>query len=95
MSDRETKKNDPVLPRTPVETLIFDIWQELLKREDFGIDDDFFAVGGHSLLVMQLTFRIEEETGLAFSNLDVFANPTIRRLAEMVFARLLEEEGAA
>jgi amino acid adenylation domain-containing protein len=86
---------DRVPPRTPVEALIFDVWRELLKREDFGIDDDFFAVGGHSLLVMQLTFRIEEETGLAFSNLDVFANPTIRRLGEMVFARLLEEEGAA
>jgi hypothetical protein len=84
-----------VLPRTPVEALLFDVWRELLKREDFGIDDDFFAVGGHSLLVMQLNFRIEEETGLALSNLDVFANPTIRRLAEMVFARLLEEEGAA
>jgi hypothetical protein len=84
-----------VMPRTPVESLIFDVWRELLKREDFGIDDDFFAVGGHSLLVMQLTFRIEEETGLTFSNLDVFANPTIRRLGEMVFSRLLEDEGSA
>jgi amino acid adenylation domain-containing protein len=86
---------DRVPPRTPVEELIFGVWRELLKRDDFGIDDDFFAVGGHSLLVMQLTFRIEEDTGLTLSNLDVFANPTIRRLGEMVFARLVDEEGAA
>jgi amino acid adenylation domain-containing protein len=85
---------DRVLPRTPVEELLFALWRELLKRDDFGIDDDFFAVGGHSLLVMQLSFRIEEETGLELSNLEVFAHPTIRRLGAQVFARLVAEEEA-
>jgi amino acid adenylation domain-containing protein len=77
---------DRALPRTHGEQVLFRLWRELLKRNDFGIDDDFFAVGGDSLLVMQLSFRIREETGLELTNFDVFAHPTIRGIARLIDA---------
>ncbi len=78
-----------VAPRTPVEALIASIWSELLGRENIGIDDDFFDMGGHSLLIMQLAFRLEEETGETMEPIDFFRFSTIRALALEVTERLV------
>src|SRR5690348_17434624 len=47
-------------PRTPVEAQMAAIWHEVLGVDQIGIDDNFFALGGHSLLLTQL--RSEEHT---------------------------------
>lgn len=71
-----------VAPRTPVEELVAEVWQEPLGAGACGIDDDFFDLGGHSLLAMQVGFRLEEETGVAVARTDLFRHPTIRAFAE-------------
>ncbi|MFI9550027.1 amino acid adenylation domain-containing protein [Nonomuraea endophytica] len=53
-----------VPPRTPMEEGIATIWAELLSRERVGMTDDFFTLGGHSLLVVRLIGRIDEEFGV-------------------------------
>ncbi|MCU0789979.1 MAG: amino acid adenylation domain-containing protein, partial [Nitratireductor sp.] len=89
-------EQDFVAPRTPVEKLVAGLWSELLELEKIGIDDDFFDLGGHSLLVLQLAMRLEEEIALSMDYGDFFRFPTIRMLALEITQRLLllEEEQA-
>src|SRR4029077_19629039 len=51
---------DFVAPRTPVEELLAELWSGLLAVERVGAHDDFFQLGGHSLLVSQLVSRIRD-----------------------------------
>jgi amino acid adenylation domain-containing protein len=57
------------------------IWEDVLGTSDFGPEDSFFAVGGHSLLIAKLRLLIEEKLGLPVSNVDLFQFPTIAGLA--------------
>lgn len=50
-------------PRTHCQRMLVRIWRDLLDLEDVGIAEDFFAVGGHSLLAVRLVAQIERETG--------------------------------
>lgn len=71
-----------VAPRDELERAIAQIWQDVLGREAIGIDDDFFEVGGHSLLAMKVLTRIEHATGARMAMRALFERPTIRGLAE-------------
>jgi acyl carrier protein len=74
-----------VAPRTPMERAIAEIWQDLLGVEKVGVDDNFFDLGGHSLLSIQVVARLEKKLGL-------HANPKeliLRNLAQL--ARSYEE----
>ncbi|MBJ7310430.1 non-ribosomal peptide synthetase [Rugamonas sp. CCM 8940] len=71
-------------PHNDTERAILAIWSELLARHDLGTDDEFFSVGGDSLLTLPLVFHL----GLAF-NVEVplsavFAAPTVAALARVV-----------
>lgn len=61
---RQVPRYDPVeeyvAPQTPVEKTLATIWSEALAVERVGIHDDFFALGGNSLLIMKITTRIRE-----------------------------------
>jgi amino acid adenylation domain-containing protein len=50
-------------PRTATERLLASIWSDLLKTSDFGTQDNFFDIGGHSLLAMQALLAMEDKTG--------------------------------
>lgn len=84
-----------VLPRTPVEQLLSDIWCDLLSLDTVGIDDDFFELGGHSLVATLLIFRISQEIDEEVPLRIIFEKSTIRSLALEVTARLLENERAS
>lgn len=73
-----------VAPRTETEHLLAAIWQALLKQPQVGIYDNFFALGGHSLLVTELIFRIEATLGLDIGVRTIFEHPTIAELAEQL-----------
>jgi amino acid adenylation domain-containing protein len=71
-------------PRNPVQEVLAGIWSELLNVERVGIDDDFFQLGGHSLLVARLAARVRQAFGAELSMVEVFKNPTIAALAAAV-----------
>ncbi|SME90659.1 amino acid adenylation domain-containing protein [Tistlia consotensis] len=80
-------------PRTPlpqgeaaIRRELAAIWATLLGREEVGLDVSFFDVGGHSLLVVKLQERLAERFGVELPIGELFAHPTLRRLA----ARLQE-----
>ncbi|MCW5671590.1 MAG: SDR family NAD(P)-dependent oxidoreductase [Hydrogenophaga sp.] len=70
-----------------IEGRIGAIWSELLGVDDIGLDDDFFALGGHSLMATRIIARIEEQFGARLSLRDLFEGPSIRQLAAKVAAQ--------
>ncbi len=60
------------------------IWEEVLTTGQFGPEDSFFDVGGHSLLMAELRRLIETRMGRAVSNIELFQFPTIRSLARHI-----------
>ncbi len=69
---------------TPVESALADVFSELLDIRGFGRHDNFFELGGHSLLGAQLVARIHEHFGVEVTLLEVFDNPTLAQMAEIV-----------
>jgi amino acid adenylation domain-containing protein len=63
------------------ERTLAQIWEELLATTKFGLDDNFFDVGGHSLLMVKLQTMIGERLKIEVSSIDLFQYPTIRSLA--------------
>ena len=70
-----------VAPRRDVEQRLCEIWSALLGIERIGIQDNFFRMGGHSLLAVQLISKIRDEFGLELAVSTLFDCPTIEQLA--------------
>jgi amino acid adenylation domain-containing protein len=73
-----------VAPRTPTETLLANIWAEVLGLERVGIHDHFFELGGHSLLALQVVSRIRQAAGVEAPLQAIFTTPTIAALAQHI-----------
>jgi len=69
-------------PRTQVEQTIARIWQETLHVQQVSVHDNFFDLGGHSLILVQVQERVREVFARDISLLDLFTYPTISALAE-------------
>ena len=78
-----------VTPATETETKLAKLWAELLQRESVDIDDDYFALGGNSLLAVNLFVRIENQFGVKLPLTSILEAPTVAQ-----FARLLETQGS-
>jgi acyl carrier protein len=70
-----------VSPENDLEARIAKIWQEVLKLPQVGALDNFFDLGGHSLLIVQVLSRVREALGRHLPMTDLFRFPTIRALA--------------
>ncbi|QLQ34153.1 MAG: hypothetical protein HZT40_09260 [Candidatus Thiothrix singaporensis] len=68
-------------PRTPTETAIARIWQELLRVEQIGVHDRFTDLGGHSLLAIRLLAALQQELGLEVSPGSLREFPSIAEMA--------------
>ncbi|HLL45372.1 MAG TPA: amino acid adenylation domain-containing protein, partial [Longimicrobiaceae bacterium] len=82
---------DAAAPRTELEEVLAAIWAEVLGTERVGIHDDFFALGGHSLLVTQVAARVRRALGVDLPFRDLFRAPTVAGIAARVEA--LRREG--
>ncbi|MFJ6608718.1 amino acid adenylation domain-containing protein [Streptomyces sp. NPDC091289] len=69
-------------PRTAQEHLVTRLYSEVLGRAPVAVDEDFFALGGHSLLVTRLAGRLRAELGLDVPVRTLFEAPTVAALAE-------------
>ncbi|MDI5978875.1 non-ribosomal peptide synthetase [Amycolatopsis magusensis] len=74
-----------VAPRTPLEEEITDIAGEFLGRDDVGVTDDFFDLGGHSLLVARMVDKLRRRYGIELLLQDLFTRePNVEQLAVIV-----------
>lgn len=69
-------------PRNPTETVIQSIWQAALQTETIGIHDNFFDLGGHSILAVGVVSRIESALQRPCALALLFKHPTVAELAE-------------
>jgi amino acid adenylation domain-containing protein len=75
---------DYTAPRTPTEEMLVEIWSDLLGAERVGVHDDFFQLGGHSLLVARLASRVRQAFQVELPMVEVFRQPTVAALAAAV-----------
>ncbi|MDX3100861.1 non-ribosomal peptide synthetase [Nonomuraea angiospora] len=81
-----------VAPRTTVETLLAEVWQDVLGVDKVGARDDFFALGGNSLQVLKMISRVKEELDVELGAREVFEQSELALLADRVEAVLLAED---
>ena len=77
-----TSNSAYVAPRNETEAKLAEIWAKLLKLERVGIDDNFFAIGGDSILSIQAVSRANQ-AGVGITTRQLFENPTIAALAAL------------
>jgi len=77
-----------VKPQTETEQSIAAVWQELLHLSEVGTEDNFFDLGGNSLLLVQVHAQLQKIFGEQLTMVDLFEHPTIGLLA----SRLSREE---
>jgi NAD(P)-dependent dehydrogenase (short-subunit alcohol dehydrogenase family)/acyl carrier protein len=75
-----------VEPRDALEASLVGIWQQLFRIEPIGVEDNFFLLGGDSLLAIQLGTRLRDQLGVDISVNDLFEEATIASLARKVEA---------
>ncbi len=86
LADREQKGYAP--PLSAMELKIAAIWQEELKIDRVGIDENFFDLGGNSLTLVRVHSRLKQDDPEAnISVIDLFRHPTIRTLAEFLTSK--------
>ncbi|MEQ9548564.1 MAG: amino acid adenylation domain-containing protein [Coleofasciculus sp. G3-WIS-01] len=73
---------DLVLPQSEIEQEIAQVWQGVLQLDAVGVNDNFFDLGGNSLLLIQVHKELVERFGSDLSVVALFQYPTIRRLAQ-------------
>ncbi|HKV09744.1 MAG TPA: amino acid adenylation domain-containing protein, partial [Thermoanaerobaculia bacterium] len=82
-------------PRTRTEREVADVWREVLKKEEIGIEASFFDLGGHSLLAIQVLSRLRAALGVEIPLRDLFEATTVETLAARVDAALGSRSGLA
>lgn len=85
--------NEPVPPRTSTEQLVAAVWRELLHLETLSVTDNFFEVGGHSLLAVQAVHEIAVRAGVELE-LEVFFDlDTLEQIAAEIDRRRALPQG--
>ncbi|WP_237386979.1 thioester reductase domain-containing protein [Xenorhabdus sp. Sc-CR9] len=91
VAERLNASYDVVQPQTETEKRVYAIWRDLLATDVFGITDDFFQIGGHSILVARMVENIEKAFLLRIPISGIYVEPTVARISaildEMTVAR--------
>jgi len=74
----------PTEPQKKLEKALAKLWREVLQKEVIGMNDNFFAIGGHSLKAAQFIYRAFEELRISLNLNDVFENPTLNKLTKII-----------
>ena len=82
------------MPQTDAELLIAAIWQEILHVEQVGIHDNFFDLGGHSLLMVQIHGKLQNIFPQELSMVGMFKYPTIHSLAKRLSQNLSKKSNS-
>ncbi|HEY9663718.1 MAG TPA: phosphopantetheine-binding protein, partial [Allocoleopsis sp.] len=83
-----------VQPQTQLEQLIAQIWKTVLQVPQVGLQDNFFDLGGHSLLMAQVQFQLQKQIQQEVSVVDLFQYPTVQSLAQYLSSQTILVETA-
>lgn len=78
------REKNYVIPRTPLENSLADIWADILQLERVGADDNFFELGGHSLTATRVISQIRDRLQMEISLQEFFNSPTVAELAQRI-----------
>ncbi|HKG81229.1 MAG TPA: phosphopantetheine-binding protein, partial [Pyrinomonadaceae bacterium] len=93
-SDRTDLETTRVLPRNEAEEAIAAAWREVVTVEQIGIYDNFFDLGGHSLLLVKIHNRLQEAFNREFSIVEMFRHTTIDSLANFITQKQSQESSS-
>ncbi|MBS0628759.1 MAG: amino acid adenylation domain-containing protein [Verrucomicrobia bacterium] len=82
LKSNETKQK--LLPRTPIEKKIHTIWSEILEKQDIGIEDSFFELGGNSLTITKMALKVKQVFNLEIPLAEFFKATKISLLADVL-----------
>jgi aryl carrier-like protein len=82
-------------PETELESRVAALWRELLHLPAVGVEENFFDLGGHSLLLARLQARLARELGSGLTMVELFQYPTVRSLAARLQGRGAADAQAA
>ena len=85
-SDQNSEAVAPTLPDS-IESAIANVWAHLLKVPHVGVDDNFFALGGDSLLAIQCISRLRDKNAIRLTLTDFFENGTVAEQATLIRER--------
>jgi hypothetical protein len=83
-----------IAPRTPIEEIMAEIWAAVLGISRAGVNDNFFSLGGHSLLGTMMISRVRDALGVELPLLSLFESPTVAGLSEIIERSLIEQADA-
>lgn len=82
--ERPPTPSPGALPDTSAEASVAALWAELLGRDAIGREDNFFDLGGHSLMAIEVYHRLRETLAPELRLVDLFAHPTVQSLAAFI-----------
>jgi len=85
-ADQTRAARGTVAPRTDTERALAALWAELLNVPSVGANDDFFEMGGHSLLAIKVVSRVRDVFGVDFPLRNLFERSTVATMAEAIDA---------
>jgi acyl carrier protein len=89
-------KDGYIAPQTELQQSLASLWAEFLKVDSVGLDDNFFEMGGHSLLAMQISFQVRDRFHVEFPLEAFLMTPVLsaqsERIEEMLFKQANEGE---
>ncbi len=91
---RSEAAGEYVAPRTPIEEMLAEIWAAVLGVSQVGVNDNFFTLGGHSLLGTVMISRVRDALRVELPLLSLFEAPSVARLSEIVERTLIEQADA-
>ena len=86
---RPALTNDYVAPQTILEDVLSGVWVGILGIEKIGVQDDFFELGGDSILATQILSRLRTMFRMDLPAIALFDAPTVEKLAEFMVAHEL------
>jgi amino acid adenylation domain-containing protein/non-ribosomal peptide synthase protein (TIGR01720 family) len=93
-ADLSQSQREYVAPSTPLEQQLAEVWQDILKIERVGVTDNYFALGGDSIISIQLVSRARQQ-GIRFTPKDLFQQQTVQKLAAVVALESSTDEAPA
>ena len=83
-SEPASDRQEMIAPRTAIEKLLATIWKTILHVDNVGIDSDFFALGGQSLIATRLLSRVRDTFRTQVTMGEFFDSPTIRGMTSVI-----------